>query len=107
MFGFPAIAERMEECPIGGPWFSELNDRLKATDWIVAMVTPQSIASPWLYFECGYVACSRTQSVIPATLGVPTSNVPMPLAAYQIYDLANATSLETFLKRLVEADNIL
>jgi hypothetical protein len=30
----------------------------------------------------------------------------MPLAAYQIYDAANATSLATFLQKLLAADNV-
>jgi hypothetical protein len=92
--------------PIGGPWFSELNTKLKETEWVVATVTPQSVSSPWLYFECGFVACSRTQSVIPVTLGLPISHVPMPLAAYQMYDATNAASLTTFLQRLLEAGEI-
>jgi TIR domain len=92
--------------PMGGPWFNELSNKLKETDWIVAVVTPQSIVSPWLYFECGFGACNRTHSVIPLTIGLPVSNVPMPLAAYQIYDAANATSLETFLQKLLAADNV-
>jgi hypothetical protein len=92
--------------PIGGPWFSELNQRLKSTDWIVALVTPQSLASPWLYFECGFGACNHIHSVVPLTIGLPVSSVPMPLAAYQIYDAANATSIATFLQKLFEADGI-
>jgi len=92
--------------PMGGPWFNELSNKLKGTDWIVALVTPQSIVSPWLYFECGFGACNRTHSVIPLTIGLPISNVPMPLAAYQIYDAANATSLATFLQKLLAADNV-
>jgi hypothetical protein len=92
--------------PIGGPWFSELNEKLKQTDWIVAVVTPQSISSPWLYFECGFGACNRAHCVIPLAIGVPISSVPMPLAAYQIYDAANAASLATFLEKLLAADGI-
>jgi len=93
--------------PIGGPWFSELHGKLKATDWIIALLTPQSISSPWLYFECGFGACSRSHSVVPLALGLPVSAVPMPLAAYQIYDSTNALSLATFLHKLLAADGIL
>jgi hypothetical protein len=92
--------------PIGGPWFSELHNKLKAADWIVAIVTPESISSPWIYFECGFVASVHSQGVIPLTVGLPASSVPMPLAAYQIYDSANAASLATFLQKLLEADGI-
>jgi hypothetical protein len=91
---------------MGGSWFSELNDKLKGTTWIVALVTPQSVLSPWLFFECGFVVCNRAHSVVPLTLGLPTSAVPMPLAAYQIYDSTTATSLATFLEKLLVADNI-
>ncbi len=92
--------------PIGAPWFDALSQKLKATDWIVALVTPQSITSAWLYFECGFGASNRSHSIIPITVGVDISNIPMPLAAYQIYDAANATSLVTFLQKLFAADNV-
>src|SRR5262245_32592307 len=90
--------------PIGGAWFNELFLKLKGTDWIVALATPGSLSSPWLYFECGFLAASHSQSIVPLTLGVPISGVPMPLAAYQTYDAANATSLATFLHKILEAD---
>jgi TIR domain len=93
--------------PIGVQWFSELHTTLKDTDWIVALVTPQSISSPWLYYECGVVASSRSHSVIPLALGLPISSVPMPLAAYQVYDCLNAASLATFIQKLLEADGFL
>lgn len=92
--------------PIGGTWFSELHSRLKSTDWVVAVVTPESVSNPWIYFECGFAASTRSHSVIPLTVGLPVSSVPMPLAAYQIYDSANAASLGTFLQKLLEADGV-
>src|ERR1700681_4203832 len=64
--------------PIGGPWFNELQSKLRSTDWIIAVVTPHSISNPWLYFECGFGASSRSHSVIPLALGMPISKVPMP-----------------------------
>jgi TIR domain len=93
--------------PMGGPWFNELSNRLKTTDWVVALVTPQSLMSPWLYFECGFGACNKTHSVVPLAIGIPVSNVPMPLAAYQIYDAANAASLATFLEKMLGAGGII
>ena len=93
--------------PLGGRWFSELHDTLQKTDWIVALVTPRSSSSPWLYYECGVVASTRAHCVIPLTLGVPISSVPMPLAGYQVYDSLNASSLATFLRKLLEADGLL
>src|SRR5262249_29349294 len=93
--------------PAGGPWFGQLHAILKNTDWVVALVTPRSMSSPWLYYECGVVASVRPHNVIPLTVGIPISSVPMPLAAFQIYDSLNATSLATFVQKLLEADGFL
>ena len=92
--------------PIGGAWFGELQQKLLDADWVLALVTPRSIKSPWLFFECGFVAAHRGNRVIPLVLGVPMPEVPMPLAAYQLYDAGNASSLAEFLQKILSSANI-
>jgi TIR domain len=86
--------------PLGASWFSDLLLKLSATDLIVALITPKSASSPWLYFECGMVANKGKGAIVPLTLGLSISDLPMPLSAYQGYDLSASTSVATFLQKL-------
>lgn len=92
--------------PIGTSWLLDLLKRLNDTDVVVALVTPLSVSSPWLYFECGYGASRHKTSVVPLALGMPLSEIPMPLAAYQGYDLALPTSIDEFLEKLFASASV-
>ena len=85
---------------LGASWFSNLLLRLAETDMIVALVTPNSIASPWLYFECGFVANKGKATIVPLTLGLPVADLPMPLSAYQGHDLSASNAIPTFMQKL-------
>ena len=93
--------------PIGGPWFGELQTKLKSTHWVVALATRSSLESPWLYFECGFAAANKDHSVVPVVVGLPISELPMPLAAYQVYDATNAASLANLTQKLLEAYGVI
>jgi len=84
----------------GVAWFSDLLIRLGETDMIVGLVTPNSLSNPWLYFECGFIAQRGKSSIVPLALGIPLSDIPMPLAIYQGYDLSIPESTTTFLQKL-------
>lgn len=85
---------------LGASWFTNLLTRLSETDMLVALVTPNSISSPWLFFECGFVANKGKASIVPLTLGMPVSELPMPLSAYQGHDLSSSQSVPTFMQKL-------
>lgn len=85
---------------LGDSWFINLLHQLSSTDMIVALITPNSIANPWLYYECGYLANKGKASIVPLTLGLPISAMPMPLSAYQSYDLSVSNSISVFLQKL-------
>jgi hypothetical protein len=91
---------------LGVSWFSNLLQRLSETDMIVALITPRSIASPWLYFECGHLANKGKSSIVPLTLGLPVSEIPMPLSAYQGHDLSVSTTVAVFLQKLFAIANV-
>jgi TIR domain len=91
---------------LGASWFLNLLQRLAETDMIVALITPRSVASPWLYFECGYLANRGKSSIVPLTLGLPISEIPMPLSAYQGHDLSVSTSVAVFLQKLFAIANV-
>jgi hypothetical protein len=85
---------------VGTQWFLQLQDVLRESEVIVALVTPNSVASPWIYFESGSVINRDYSSVVPVCLGLPLDRVPMPLAGYQGYDLARVEALKEFVSKL-------
>jgi len=85
---------------LGASWFSNLMTRLSETDMIVALLTPNSVSNPWLYFECGFLASKGTTSIVPLALGLPLSDIPMPLSAYQSHDLLGSNSVTVFIQKL-------
>lgn len=85
---------------VGRQWFQQLQEVLLQSQVIVALVTPNSVNSPWIYFESGSVANRDYASVVPVCLGLPIDRVPMPLAGYQGYDLARLDALKEFVNKL-------
>jgi hypothetical protein len=85
---------------VGTQWFQQLQDVLRESEVIVALVTPNSVASPWIYFESGSVINRDYSSVVPVCLGLPLDRVPMPLAGYQGYDLARVDAMKEFVNKL-------
>jgi hypothetical protein len=91
---------------LGASWFLDLCARLIETDIIVALVTPNSTSSPWIYFECGFVASKGKANIVPLTLGMSLNDLPMPLSAYQGYDLSTSNGATVFLQKLFDAARI-
>lgn len=91
---------------LGSSWFPHLMQRLSETDMIIALLTPRSINDPWLYFECGNIALKGHTAIIPLTLGLPVSSIPMPLSAYQGHDLSGPGELSNFLAKLFDVAGI-
>jgi hypothetical protein len=69
----------------GRPWFASVSEQLSRSNACLVCVTPENVASPWLYFEAGAVAhaipgapiCSYLIEVNPAELS------GTPLGQYQ------------------------
>ena len=91
---------------LGASWFPNLCNRLTETDLIVALVTPNSVASPWLYFECGFLAHKGKANIVSLTLGMSLADVPMPLSAYQGYDLSTSNGATIFLQKIFVAAEV-
>jgi hypothetical protein len=85
----------------GQIWPMTVLERLAQVDTVIALLTPNSLAKPWLYFESGFVARAQGAQVIPVCLGLESTQVPYPLAMYQLYELSNAQSFSTFLDKLL------
>jgi len=86
----------------GHVWLDEIRTRLAASKAVVALLTPTSIARPWLLFESGFGAANPQCDVIPVCIGIDSANdVPYPLAMYQTYLLSDYDSLKRFAEKLL------
>ena len=70
----------------GDEWFRVITDNLKAAERYVVLLTPNSIARPWMWFEAGAGWMSGRQ-VLPITAAMSPSAVPEPLKFFQIYSI--------------------
>lgn len=85
----------------GQVWLDEIRLQLGKSKAVVALLTPRSIAKPWLLFESGFGAANPSCDVIPVCVGIDSlANVPFPLAMYQAYQLADYDSVKRFMEKL-------
>lgn len=92
----------------GNVWLDEIRSRLVNSKAVVALLTPTSIARPWLLFESGFGAAQVTCDVIPVCIGIDSlSDIPFPLAMYQTYQLSDYESIIQFAKKLTSKYEIL
>jgi PAS domain S-box-containing protein len=84
----------------GQVWVEEIKSRLVASHATLVLLTPNSLHRPWLYFESGYGFSNRKGHVIPVCLGMKLSEVPLPLAIFQCYEINDFDSLSRFCKKL-------
>lgn len=86
----------------GHVWLDEIRSRLASSRAVVALLTPTSLARPWLLFESGFGAANASCDVIPVCVGIDRlSDVPFPLAMYQTYQLSDYDSLKRFAEKLL------
>jgi len=85
----------------GERWFDSIRKNLETSRCILALITPNSLRLPWLYFEVGYAAAKEGMDILPVCVGIDSlSGVPHPLALYQAYQLRDAESANDLMKRL-------
>ena len=85
----------------GQVWLDEIRAQLAKSRAVVALLTPRSIAKPWLLFESGFGAANAACDVIPVCVGIDSlASVPFPLAMYQTYQLADYDSVKRFAVKL-------
>lgn len=84
----------------GQVWMEEIKSRLVASHITLVLLTPNSLDRPWLYFESGYGFSNRKGQVIPLCFGMKSSQVPLPLAIFQCYEINDFESFTHFCKKL-------
>src|SRR4051794_6043831 len=85
----------------GSQWFAEILSKLKSSSALIAIITPNSISRPWLYFESGIAQAVENCEVIPVCVGISKEKVYSPLGAYQIYQLSDYRALRDFIGKLL------
>lgn len=86
----------------GDIWLNTIKEKLETSDAIVAVLTPEGLSRPWIYFESGFAAGNPKSFVIPVCVGIDSLNdIPFPLAMYEAYQLVSAQSLKVFLSKLL------
>jgi hypothetical protein len=86
----------------GDLWMRRVLDQLNASRAVISLVTPRSANQPWLLFEAGFAAARDGIRLIPVTLGLSSdTDLPGPLAGYQVFQLTDAQSLTAMLRKLL------
>ncbi|MDQ1537993.1 MAG: hypothetical protein QOE58_2386, partial [Actinomycetota bacterium] len=71
----------------GSTWTAVLAQELEDTDFGIICLTPENLASPWLYYEAGSIAKSVDSRVCPLLLGLEKATVSGPLSQLQLTSL--------------------
>ena len=100
-----------DDSPTGGlqpgvTWYDKLRDELSQTDLVLALITPNSIDAPWLYFETGFGAADQNKLIVPVYLGLKASEIGMPLSGYQLFDIGQTNSFKSFVSKVFSIANI-
>lgn len=78
---------------LGSNWVASVEQALQAARIMFVFVSPNSLHSPWLYFETGH-AYSKKIAVIPVGLfGVDIGLLPPPMNLLQGFNVTDANSL--------------
>ena len=83
----------------GDEWFRVITDNLRQAASYLILVTPNSVARPWMWFEAG-AGWMSARPVIPVTVAIPKTDAPEPLRFFQIYSLESAAEAATVFTRL-------
>lgn len=87
---------------LGRNWVSSVEQGLDAAALMFAFVTPNSVASSWLYFESG-VAYARKIDVVPVGLfGVNIGDIAPPLSLLQGFNATGHNSLNNLVTKVNE-----
>lgn len=86
----------------GDIWFNQILTRITSSRALVALLTPNSINRPWIYFESGIGQASANCPVIPVCIGVKRDSILAPLGLFQCYQLNDYRSVVEFFSKLLD-----
>jgi hypothetical protein len=84
----------------GDIWFNQILSKITQSKAVVALLTPNSINRPWIYFESG-IGQALKECIIPVCIGVSRDSILPPLGLYQCYQLNDYRSVVEFFAKLL------
>lgn len=87
---------------LGSNWVSSIETALNDAPLMFAFVSPQSLNTPWLYFETGH-AYGKAKDVVPVGLfGVDIGKLSPPMNLLQGFNLVDAESMNNLIAKANE-----
>lgn len=85
----------------GGDIFcSKIIESLESSNATIILISPRSMARPWVLFESGLAQGMANHVVKPVFIGIEPNNTIQPLGMYQGDDITNIDSLKKFISEL-------
>ncbi|MEM1268056.1 MAG: tetratricopeptide repeat-containing protein [Pseudomonadota bacterium] len=91
-------------------WRDTLDERLKTTELVLAILSPASCDRPWILWECGVVSGRRAAiegdragSVVPVLISLEPRGLRNPLSDFQLYRGDARPSVVELCERLAKA----
>jgi len=82
-----------QSIPLGRNWVYRIEAALSETAVMFVFISPNSLASHWLYFEAGYTYARKIRVVPIGALGLDLSSVGPPLGLLQGFNIRDADGL--------------
>ncbi|MEL6308547.1 MAG: toll/interleukin-1 receptor domain-containing protein [Chloroflexota bacterium] len=97
-----------------GQWWNILHEKIQQSDFVIAVLTRESMDRPWILWECGLATGQEnTLGVIPVVFNIDKSELTGPLASFQAYDgmdfddvFKMCAQLLTHIKLSIDADEV-
>lgn len=93
------IAE--QSIPVGEAWKEEIRQAIRCAKLVVLLLTPASVNSPWVIFECG-AAWVLNSPICIAVAHVQMSDMPDALATYQCRPFETQAQRDAFIAEVGE-----
>jgi hypothetical protein len=91
------VASQPGQIRTGEKWLDAIEQKLRAGDTYIILLTSVSIARPWIWFETGTVWFSDKRILPVLATGLDISQVPHPLSARQV-NLDQTAGVQQFLR---------
>ena len=87
--------------PIGTDWRENLSHKLSESDFILAILTSDSVNRPWIMWECGLASgINKERGIVPIVYSMGRGDLKNPLAIYEVYEGENAGQVREVCARL-------
>lgn len=82
-----------QSIPLGRNWVHRIEQALDEAQLLLVFLTPNSMKSPWVFFESGYVYSKNIKVIPVGVLGYDLGNLRPPLSLLQGFNISGPDSL--------------